>query len=263
MKNPLLKHDKKLIRTPGGLIGIDEAGRGAFAGPVVAAAAWLSKEFYKKAGPSKGLDLIQDSKQLTPEKRNEAFKFIEKWAKKGLIKFHAASASVKEIENRNILGATRLAMKRGLESLMLTMPIPFRVSKISGLPLWDRLDTEHIYTQAQILVDGLPLRPFDYTHQAIIDGDCHSLAIAAASIVAKVTRDRLMIALSKEYPAYGFEEHKGYGTESHREAILKEGPSDIHRTLFLRNLLDLNQTPDDSNPVLQPTCEVQCQLLEH
>lgn len=238
MKNALLKHDKKLLKSPGGVIGIDEAGRGALAGPVVAAAAWLSKEFYEKAPRLKNVDSIIDSKQLNPIKREEAFQSIEAWTKKGLVKFQWAQGTVKEIEDHNILGATRLAMQRCLESLMLTMPEIFRIPKSLGMPLWDTLNTENAETQAHILVDGLPLKPFDYHHQAIIDGDSFSLAIAMASIVAKVTRDRLMVALHQQYPAYAFEDHKGYATEFHREAIIKQGPVDIHRTLFLRNVLE-------------------------
>lgn len=235
---PLLKFDKKLLKSPGGIIGIDEAGRGALAGPVVAAAAWLSKEFYEKASRLKNIDSIIDSKQLTPIKREEAFQSIEAWAKKGLIKFQSAQGTVQEIEDHNILGATRLAMQRSLESLMPSLPDSFRIPKTSGLPLWDNLCTENTDTQAHILVDGLPLSPFDYHHQAIIDGDSFSLAIALASIVAKVTRDRLMVALHQEYPKYAFADHKGYATEFHRDAILKQGPLDIHRTLFLRKVLE-------------------------
>ena len=204
----MLKYDRKFLKTPGGIIGIDEAGRGALAGPVVAAAAWLSPDFYKKAARLKSLSLINDSKQLTPLKRDEAFDFIQSWSAKGLIHFHSAQASVQEIDDHNILGATRLAMHRSLESLMSSMPQPFRVPKSSGLPLWDCLNTENADTQALILVDGLPLNPFDYAHRAIIEGDSLSLAIATASIIAKVTRDRLMLTLSQQYHNYGLEDRK-------------------------------------------------------
>lgn len=237
MKNALLKHDKRALKNSGGIIGIDEAGRGALAGPVIAAAAWVSNAFYSKAGRLKELGLMNDSKQLSAEMREEAFCAIEKWSAQGLIKVCTGEGTVLEIEEHNILGATRLAMTRGLEAVMLGMPEECRVPKCCGLPLWDALNRENEDTQAIIFVDGLPLKPFDYEHRAIIEGDACSLAIAMASIVAKVSRDRLMCGLSKVYPAYGFESHKGYGTGAHREAIVKEGPTaDVHRTLFLRKV---------------------------
>lgn len=109
----------------------------------------------------------------------------------------------------------------------------------------DRLDEKKRSSQAKILIDGLPLIPFAYPHRAIIEGDSKSLAIAMASIVAKVNRDQLMIELGKKYCGYGFEHHKGYGTEFHRQVLIEMGETEVHRKKFLRNLM--------SDP--QPTTE--------
>lgn len=237
-KYSLINHDRKLVKNSAGLIGIDEAGRGAFAGPVVAAAAWLSEEFYKVAKKLKNIEFINDSKQLTAIKREELFLCIKEWENQGLIQLGWAESSVEEIEKHNILGATRLAMRRALQTLLPKMPESFRVSEICELELWDRLDEEKKQAQTKILIDGLPLTPFEYPHHAIIEGDGKSLAIAIASIVAKVNRDRLMIDLSKKYCDYGFENHKGYGTEFHRQALIEKGETEIHRKKFLTALRD-------------------------
>lgn len=236
LRNSLLNYDRKLLKSVGGIIGIDEAGRGAFAGPVVAGVTWFSNEFYKKAGRLKGVKFINDSKVLKALQREESLKFIEEWRGQGLIKFNWAEGSVQEIEDHNILGATKLAMKRALKSVLEEMPEDFRVTEICGLELWDRLNNNH--KEAKILVDGLPLKPFEYPHQSIIEGDGQSLAIAAASIIAKVNRDRLMIDLGKKHPGYGFECHKGYGTEFHRDSIIEKGSTEIHRKKFLRNMME-------------------------
>lgn len=239
LRNSLLNYDKKLLKSPGGIIGIDEVGRGAFAGPVVACAAWLSKDFYERAGRFKKIKLINDSKALNAQQREESFQLIETWSVQGLIKFNWAEGSVIEIENHNILGATKLAMRRALKGVLEEMPQEFRVKEICELELWDRLNENDKEREAKILIDGLPLKPFEYPHQAIIEGDGQSLAIAIASIIAKVNRDRLMIDLSKKYLGYGFEFNKGYGTELHRDSILEKGATEIHRKKFLRNLMDL------------------------
>ncbi|PWU06259.1 MAG: ribonuclease HII [Verrucomicrobia bacterium] len=242
-KFALLNFDKKLLTNEAGIIGIDEAGRGAFAGPVVSAAVWVSQEFYNLGKKIKEIKLINDSKALTSIQREEIFQLILEWESRGLIKFAWALSTVLEIEEHNILGASKLAMKRALQTLLQTIPHEFRVTEISELELWDRLGEETRSKQSKILVDGLPLKPFPYNHLPIIEGDGQSLAIAAASIVAKVNRDRLMIDLAKKYIGYGFEFHKGYGTEMHRDALIQKGATEIHRTKFLRNLL-LNPQPE-------------------
>lgn len=237
-RSSLLNYDRKLLKSEGGIIGIDEAGRGAFAGPVVAGAAWLSKEFYERAGRFKKVKLINDSKVLKAPQREESLKLIETWSAQGLIKYSWAEGSVLEIENHNIIGATKLAMKRALKGVLETMPEEFRVREICELELWDRLHEKDKEIEAKILIDGLPLKPFGYPHQSIIEGDGQSLAIAMASIIAKVNRDRLMVESGKTYLGYGFEFHKGYGTEVHRDAIIEKGPTEIHRKKFLRNLME-------------------------
>ncbi len=254
LRNSLLKYDKSFLENSGGIIGIDEAGRGAFAGPVVAGAVWLSQEFYNSSRKLKEIKLINDSKKLTALQRQEIFQCIKGWEAKGLIKFTWAESSVLEIENYNILRASKLAMKRALQNVLKEMPEEFRVKEIYDLELWDRLDEENKTAQAKILIDGLPLKPFEYPHLAIVEGDGKSLAIATASIIAKVNRDRLMVGLAEKYLGYGFEYHKGYGTPFHRDALIQKGSTEIHRKKFLRNLL--NQTFEEEsechNPQLSP-----------
>ena len=185
------------------IIGVDEAGRGPLAGPVVAAAASL-KEYDDM------LQEINDSKKLTEKKREKLFDIIQE-------KFHigVGIASVEEIDSMNILNATFLAMRRAIENL-----------------------SEKCSVDTLILVDGnFKIREFNGNQEPVIKGDAKSLSIAAASIIAKVTRDRIMIKESEKYPQYQFEKHKGYGTKAHREAILKHGPLDIHRKSFLTKIL--------------------------
>lgn len=178
-----------------GLIaGVDEAGRGPLAGPVIAAAVILD--------PKQPINGLADSKQLTHNQREILFQEIRKKA----IAWSVARATVTEIDAINILQATLLAMKRAVESLR-TIP-------------------------EQVLVDGNKLPALSYPCKAIIGGDAIEPAISAASIVAKVLRDRLMIMLDRKYPAYGFAKHKGYGTALHVEALQFHGPCRIHRRSF-------------------------------
>lgn len=182
------------------LCGIDEAGRGPFAGPVCAAAVILPADFE--------LEGLNDSKKLTEKKREKLFPIICENA----IAYHIAFASVEEIEELNILGATFLAMKRAVDGLGVT--------------------PDHI------LVDGDKLPPsLPASAQPLIKGDALSASVAAASILAKVSRDRLMYELDRQYPAYGFAAHKGYGTKVHCEAILQHGVLPCHRRSFLKKLL--------------------------
>jgi ribonuclease HII len=192
-----LKHENALRKTGLRLIvGIDEAGRGPLAGPVVAAAVMLP-EGYRHAE-------IDDSKKLTGEQREEIYGALTVrvdvcWA--------VAVVEHDEIDRINILRATHEAMRRAVRGLAL---IP-----------------EHA------LIDGLPVRPFPVPHTAIVQGDGQCKSIAAASIVAKVTRDRIMARLDAEYPSYGFAQHKGYATELHLERLKIHGPCPIHRKSFL------------------------------
>ena len=201
-----LEHENALRKT--GLqriAGIDEAGRGPLAGPVVAAAVILPHGFRHA--------LIDDSKKLTPEQRDEVYAALTArtdvcWA--------VAVVEHGEIDRVNILRASHEAMRRAVQALA-TLP-------------------EHA------LIDGLPVRPFPIPHTAIVKGDGQCKSIAAASILAKVTRDRIMILIDAEYPSYGFAQHKGYGTELHIQRLKAHGPCPIHRKTFLpvaQRLLDL------------------------
>ena len=175
--------------------GVDEAGRGPLAGPVVAAAAILPNDCQ--------LNGVDDSKKLTARKRELLYAELTVCAE---IVWAVAEATVEEIDRLNILHATHLAMARAIEAL------PRR--------------PDHA------LVDGLPVRGLPVEHTALVEGDTLSLSIAAASIIAKVTRDRLMSELDTQYPQYGFVRHKGYGVREHLEALRNHGPCPVHRRTF-------------------------------
>lgn len=179
--------------------GIDEAGRGPLAGPVFAAAVILP--------PGLIIEGINDSKKLSPKKREELYDIICDKA----IAWSLASVGEQIIDEINILNATFLAMRMSCE----------------------KLSTKADYA----LVDGNRLPGLSIPSEAIVKGDAKSISIAAASIIAKVERDRYITEMAKLYPEYGFEKHKGYGTKAHTEAILKYGPSPIHRKTFLKKLL--------------------------
>lgn len=174
--------------------GCDEVGRGPLAGDVVAAAVILDPE-----NPILGLD---DSKKLTEKKREQLFVEIQQKAKSWCI----ARASVSEIDAINILQASLLAMSRAVQGL--------------------HIQPEHV------LVDGNKLPKWNYTAEAVVKGDSRVAAISAASILAKVTRDREMVELDKTYPGYGFADHKGYPTKVHMDALDKLGITPIHRTSY-------------------------------
>lgn len=180
------------------LCGVDEAGRGPLAGPVCAAAVMLSR----------GLDIhgLNDSKKLTEKKREELYDIICA----GAVCYGVAFASVEEIERLNILNATFLAMNRAIAQLS----VPPQLA----------------------LIDGNRDSGIEAPSRCIVKGDALCADIAAASVLAKVTRDRYMTALAREYPQYGFEKHKGYGTKQHYAAIREFGPSPAHRMSFLKTL---------------------------
>lgn len=178
------------------ICGIDEAGRGPLAGPVCAAAVILPR----------GLEIpgLNDSKKLTDKKRRELFPIIKEQA----LAYGIAFADHKEIDEINILQATFLAMKRALAQLQ---PKP-----------------------DQLLIDGNRTTDFGIPAVAVVKGDSLSASIAAASVLAKVTRDDYMEKLALEYPQYAFEVHKGYGTKAHYAALEVNGPSPLHRMTFLK-----------------------------
>lgn len=199
-KLSLYEFDKSKGRV---VIGVDEAGRGPLAGNVVAAAVIL-KEYTNE------LDEINDSKQLSEKKREKLYDIIMKHFYVGV-----GEASPAEIDEINILNATFLAMRRALRNLQ------------------KKSNIDHL-----VLVDGnFKIREYAGKQEAVIKGDAKSLSIAAASIIAKVTRDREMIEEGKKYPEYHFEKHKGYGTKTHREALEKHGAVSIHRKSFLNKIL--------------------------
>ncbi len=180
------------------LCGVDEAGRGPLAGPVCAAAVILPR----------GLEIpgLNDSKKLTEKKREELYdRIIDSAVSCGI-----AFASVEEIEALNILGATFLAMNRA-------------IAKLDPQP-------------ELALIDGNRNSGITVVSRCVIKGDATCADIAAASILAKVTRDRLMLELAAQYPEYHFEQHKGYGTKLHYEALREFGPSPVHRPSFLRKM---------------------------
>lgn len=243
MKRPrLTAFDRNCLREEcRALVGVDEAGRGAFAGPVVAAAVWVRQEFYESSACRRVRPSVRDSKELTPDEREKAFRGLQKCRAEGGVAFAAGVATVEEIEDENILGATRLAMKRALDEVLEAVSCPVEA--------WQDLTDADLFCPEEkarelrslrplILVDGKPLKPFFYPHTALVKGDGRSFAIAAASIVAKVTRDRLMRDLHEAYPAYGFDTNKGYGTPRHVEAIRELGSCPLHRERFLRNLME-------------------------
>lgn len=194
----LSEYDEAVRNSVGTFCGVDEAGRGPFAGDVYAAAVILDPD-----NPVEGLN---DSKKLSEKKREALYDEIIEKARDYCI----ARATVAEIEEINILQAAMLAMKRA-------------VSGLEEMP-------------ALALIDGNKTPELDCEAKAVVKGDATSASIAAASILAKVERDRYMISMAEKYPQYGFERHKGYGTKLHCEKILEYGPCPIHRPSFLKKL---------------------------
>jgi ribonuclease HII len=178
--------------------GVDEAGRGPLAGPVVAAAVILPV--------GRVIDGAADSKTLDAPARERLSEEIRAFA----VAIGVGAASVREIDELNILRATTLAMNRALTALRRT--------------------------PEQVVVDGLPVKGLDWEHEAVVGGDGLVHAVSCASIVAKVSRDRLMCRLARRYTAYGWDQNKGYGTPKHLRAILEVGRSPHHRTTFAPQL---------------------------
>lgn len=180
--------------------GVDEAGRGPLAGPVCAAAVILPEDVE--------IEGLNDSKKLSEKKREALFDVIKEKA----VAYAVAFGSLEEIEEFNILEATYLAMNRAIDSLPQKADFA--------------------------LIDGNRVpKGISVPCETVVKGDAKSSSIAAASILAKVTRDRLLLEYDEKYPQYNFKKHKGYGTKEHTDLILKYGPSEIHRMSFLKNLL--------------------------
>ena len=178
--------------------GVDEAGRGPLCGPVVAAAVILPLGLH--------IDGLNDSKKLTEKKRESLYDVIIKEA----VSYSICEASVDEINSTDILSASLLAMRRAIEGLQV--PADYA------------------------LIDGNVTKGFTLPCHAVVHGDAISPSIAAASVLAKVTRDRMCVELDSLYPEYGIAKHKGYGTKVHMDALRKYGPAPIHRTKFIRFL---------------------------
>lgn len=233
--------DLKQVESVASLIGVDEAGRGALAGPVVAGAVLVTREFLESRWAVFKSGCINDSKQLAAADRESVWDQFEKLMAKGQIHAQYGVATVDEIERFNIVGATKLAMRRALEAIYPPDSFERKVEP----DLFSSLDERTAFkpmVSCRILIDGLSLSRFAYPHTAVVNGDARSLCIAMASIVAKVARDRLMCELDRHYPGYGFAQHKGYGTDDHRTALLRLGRCPQHREMFLRKLL--SQRPD-------------------
>lgn len=230
--------DRKRLKGSVGLIGVDEAGRGALAGPVVAAAVAAPAEFYDSDWCKRNASSINDSKQLTFEKREELYEKLRWLERSGRILIGVGKGTVEEIEDLNILGATQVAMKRAVEEILASGEI----APHDPDPLFNDSDdaapNAQLLSQWKVLVDGKPMKALGYRHAGIVKGDGKSLCIAMASIVAKVTRDRDMAVLDCDYPHYDLASSKGYATVLHREAVLERGATPIHRKLFLRKLLE-------------------------
>jgi ribonuclease HII len=235
--------DLKQINGVTHLIGVDEVGRGAFAGPVVAAAVVVTRDFLESRWAINKGGRVNDSKVLNSEQREELWQEFEKLSARGQIHANYGIASVEEIEQLNILGATKLAMRRALGGIYP----PEAFEPVREEPdLFSSLEERSAFQpaiSARVIVDGLPLRGFPYPHTAFVNGDARSLCIAMASIVAKVARDRMMVELEAKFPGYGFAQHKGYGTEEHRDAVLRLGRCVQHREAFLRKLLAVRIDP--------------------
>lgn len=235
--------DLKQINGVTSLIGVDEVGRGAFAGPVVAAAVVVTREFLEGRWALTKSGRVNDSKLLSAEQREELWDDFDGLSRQGQIHAHCGVATVAEIEQHNILGATKLAMRRALGAIY--PPEAFEAARAEP-DLFSSLEVRTSFqpsVSARVIIDGLALRSFPYPHSAFVHGDARSLCIAMASIIAKVTRDRMMTELDRTHPGYGFARHKGYGTEDHREAVLRLGRCPEHRDMFLRKLLALRVDP--------------------
>ena len=194
---PDLFFEKKLVESGYKYIaGVDEAGRGPLAGPVVAAAVILPEKF--------SCDQLNDSKKLSPSKREKIYNELMNVNSKVISAFAVIDEGV--IDQINILRATHMAMAQASSNLSIEPSF--------------------------VIIDGMPIKDFPFNNESIIKGDSKSLSIAAASVIAKVERDRIMLNYSKKYPEYKFEKHKGYGTKLHLDALKKFGPCKIHRKSF-------------------------------
>ncbi len=196
----MLFHENRLYqRGYTAIAGVDEAGRGPLCGPVYAAAVIFPKGFFREE--------INDSKKLTEKKREALYDIILENASA----WSVASIDAEEIDKINILNATHKAMNTAVNALSIKPDF--------------------------VMIDGNSIKGMQVPHECIVKGDANSMSIAAASILAKVSRDRYLIEMDRQYPEYGFAQHKGYGTKAHVAALLKYGPCPLHRKTFLKKIL--------------------------
>ncbi len=214
------------------VVGVDEAGRGPLAGPVVACATLFrnfqnpNTKFQTDPKDEKKWKLVRDSKTLSEKQREEMFDFIQEHFYVGIGIVHADT-----IDRINILEATFLAMKSAISQLMKNIPVQH--------------ENHGRGSQAYVLVDGNQEIPnLSLKQETVVGGDSTVKSIAAASIIAKVTRDRMIVEYDKQYPEYGLAQHKGYGTKVHMDALRKYGPTPIHRMSFKPVLLSI---PENAN----------------
>ena len=191
------KYEKELLNDGIKIIGgVDEVGRGPLVGPVVAACVVLPLDFK--------LDGLTDSKKISEKKREEYYEYIIN----NCVAYGIGECSPKEIDELNILEATKVAMKRAIDKVNKQIKIDY------------------------LLIDGNMKFDFEYKYKSIVKGDYYSISISAASVIAKVYRDRMLIELDKKYPMYGYKSHKGYPTKKHLEAIKKYGLIDGYRLTY-------------------------------
>ncbi len=203
---PTLKFERNAWQAGKLLLGVDEAGRGPLAGPVVAAAVVFPRDVKRLAG-------IRDSKTLSEPQRDKAVLLIRKRA----LAIGIGAASVREIDRLNIRRATALAMRRAILHLFAERRAP---------------SAECREPECRVLLDGLAMPEIGFAHEFLIDGDALCVSISAAGIIAKTVRDRLMVNLARRHPAYHWLTNRGYGTEAHLQAIDQHGPTRHHRHTF-------------------------------
>ncbi|MFT6361042.1 MAG: ribonuclease HII [Candidatus Paceibacteria bacterium] len=200
---------QKKLNTHDVLVGIDEVGRGPIAGPVSVCSFAVRREHYSTV--QEALKEITDSKKISEKKREAFVGIIKELKNKNKIAVSVSSVSAKDIDSRGIVPALKAATKQSLESVTSTME-----------------GNTYVY------LDGSLFAPTEFDQETIVKGDLNNWLISAASVVAKVARDSLMVKYSEQYPKYFFEKHKGYGTKKHYEAIGEHGLTDIHRKTWIR-----------------------------
>jgi len=235
MPSPRWTHDRKLAKGQLGVVGVDEAGRGCLAGPVVAGCVILPEAFFSFARHRNAVEKINDSKQFAEAERESLFEKIKKMEKAGVLYGGTGWASVEEIEEHNIVGATCLAMRRAMDQASEKSGKLWCPQEKHPLDLFDQAKLDS--PDWTVLVDGRPMKKLPFAHEGLIKGDTLSLSIAMASLLAKVSRDRWMKELDPEFPLYNFASNKGYGSPVHLNALKEHGPTLHHRPRFLRNFL--------------------------